>query len=74
MKAFGVIVVVKLLAIGAMLILFRALQIRFGISVAILASAHVAVAMALVIYALRGRIQRRRQGLPHHDGIARSTL
>jgi cell division protein FtsW (lipid II flippase) len=74
MKAFGVTVVVKLLVIAAILAVFRGLQVRFGIGIAMLAAAHLAAVIALVIYGLRGRVRRRLQGFLHPDGTARSTV
>lgn len=59
MKAFGIVIVVKLLAIVAILVLLGGLQIRFGSGGAMLGLLHVAAIMALVMYRVRSRRTRR---------------
>jgi len=72
MKAFAVIVILRLLAVVVILVLLRGLQIRFGIGIAMLGLLHVAAITALVTYFVQHRIRGEQQDLS--DRTKRRTV
>jgi type IV secretory pathway TrbD component len=61
-KGLGLVIFAKLIAVALVLVLFRVLQVEFGVGIAVLALAHFAVLGGLIIYGLRAGVLRRPRG------------
>ena len=59
-RGLTIIVLAKLLFVVAVLLLFRVLQVEFGLGVAALVLLHLGIGSGLVVYALRAGLLGRR--------------